>query len=296
VASARSSEPLLVIKLTEGLAARNRLPLAYVIKTLREIESMINDVGLRLLSERGIDEAKPDFGIELVAEDGIAFRKGSVKATIAITRHLDIGLLATAEIIKTVETLSLQRRGPGIEGSAPEQLNARVVQGLDRIAFINHVARTKTQLEVKAPKSMIAAAAINGPMSRRATFGDIAEENFRRLRAPSFEENNVRLYGKLFRLKDSPADDAEEQTFWGELHRDNGERWRIKFKIQDLENVTPLFTQQVLLTGKAVYYASASPKLEADHIEKDPDRDVEAAYAELYGCDRDIAPEGPRQL
>ncbi|HTU47137.1 MAG TPA: hypothetical protein VMF91_18895 [Bryobacteraceae bacterium] len=291
MASTKTTDPLLVIRLTEGLAARNRLPLSYVIKTLREIESMINDVGFRLLKERGVDDPKPDFGIELVAEGGIAFKKGSVKATIAITRYLDVGLLAAGEVIKTVETLSMQRRGPAVANTIPEPLSARVVQGLDRIAFINQIARTKTQLEVKAPKKMITAANMNGPMSRRATFGDIAEENLRTLRSPSFEENNVRLYGKLFRLKDSPSDDEQEAMFWGELHRDNGERWRIRFKIHDLPTVTPLFTQQVLVTGKAVYYPNASPKLEADYIERDPERDLEAAYAELYGSDRDIAPE-----
>ncbi len=48
-----------------------------------------------------------------------------------------------------------------------------------------------------------------------------------------------------------------------------------------------LWILQFLAIGKAVYYQTASPKLEVTHIEKDLDRDIVSAYFELYGCDRD---------
>ena len=290
----RTTDPLLVIDLTGGLADRNRLPLAYVLKTLREVEAMINDVGARILAERGVEDQNPDFGLEIVAEENIAFRKGSVRATIAITRYLDVGLLAAAEVIHTVGALSARKIGPAMERSSTDLLSARVVRGLDKIAFINHTAKTKTKLEVKAPKMLLAAANVVPIASRRATFGDTAVENLRTLRVPAFEENNVRLYGKLFRLKDKPLHDESQNVFWGELYTDNDQRWRVQFNASDLDQVSPLFTHQVLVIGKAVYYQTASPKLEATHIEKDLDRDIVSAYLELYGCDKDLAQEGRR--
>ena len=284
-------EPLIIVDLTNGLADRNRLPLAFVTKALREIEAMINDVGSRILSERGVEEPNPDFGLELVAEAGIAFHKGSVRATLAITRYLDVGLLAAGEVIKTIGTLSVKKHGPVMERGTTESLSARVVRGLDRIAFINQAAKTKTKLEVKAPRSLLVTANLQSIALRRATFGEMALENLRALRVPSFEESNVRLYGKLFHLKDKPIHEENESIFWGELYADNGQRWRVQFDAKDLDKVTPLFTQQVLVIGKAIYYQTASPKLEATLIEKDLERDIVGAYMELYGCDKDVAPE-----
>ena len=72
---------------------------------------MINDVGHRILRERGVEDIKPDFGIEIVAEEGLAFRKGSVRATIAITRYVDVGILAAGELISTTSALSVKKRG-----------------------------------------------------------------------------------------------------------------------------------------------------------------------------------------
>ena len=258
---------------------------------LREIEAMINDVGARILGERGHEEAHPDFGIEIVAEDSIAFKKGSVRATIAITRFVEVGLLAATEVIQTVNTLGTKKR-PALESASSETLSARVVRGLDRIAFINQTGKTNTKLEVKAPRPLLVAANIASIATRRATFGDRAVESLRSLRVPAFEENNVRLYGKLFRLRDKPMEDDGKNTFWGELYADNGQRWRIQFKVQDLPLVSSLFTQRVLIVGTATYYHSASPKLEASHIERDLDRDTVSAYHELYGCDRDLNEEG----
>ena len=284
----RTTDPLIVVDLTEGLADRNRLPLSHVIRVLKEVESMVNDVGSRILHERGLEDQNPNFGIEIVAENSVAFKTGSVRATIAITRYTEVGILAAGEVINTIRLLSVKKRGPIVEHGS-DDLSVRVVRGLERIAFINPAAKTKARLEIKAPKSMIEAANMKPLPARRATLGNVATENLRSLRAPSFEENNVRLYGKLFRLRDRPLYSENEKVFWGELQRDNGERWRIQFKTGDLAKATPLFTKQVLVIGRAVYYSGTSPKLEANHIEDDIERDLVSAYREFYGCDRDIA-------
>src|ERR1039457_464423 len=78
----RTTDPTIFVDLTEGLADRNRLPLSHVIKVLREVESMVNDVGSRILHERGLEDQNPNFGIEIVAENSVAFKTGSVRATI----------------------------------------------------------------------------------------------------------------------------------------------------------------------------------------------------------------------
>jgi hypothetical protein len=285
----RTTDPTIFVDLTEGLADRNRLPLSHVLKVLREVESMVNDIGTRILHERGLEDQHPDFGIEIVANGGASFRKGSVCAMLAITRYVDVGILAAGEVVKTIGILSSKKRRPAAEHAELGELSARVISGLERIAFVNQAAKTKLRIEVKAPKLMVLAANMRPLLARRATLGDVATENLRSLRVPRFEEYNVRLYGKLFRLRDKPLSSDQEKAFWGELHRDNGETWRIRFKIADLPRVANLFTKQTLITGKAVYYSGASPKLVADNIEHDPDRDLVSAYDDLYGCDRDMA-------
>jgi hypothetical protein len=95
------------------------------------------------------------------------------------------------------------------------------------------------------------------------------------------------IYGKLFELADhDPAGEEETKGFWGQLCRDNGEIWRIQFKPDDLATVTPLFRKQVVITGTAVYYRVASPKIIVRDISPEHDRDYEAAFDNLFGCDK----------
>ena len=85
---------------------------------------------------------------------------------------------------------------------------------------------------------------------------------------------------------DKARTDEGSGIFWGELSRDNGERWRIQFEDKDEPTVTRLWRKQVIVIGTACYYQIRSPKLIAERIDLDVERDYEVAYEELFGCDR----------
>ncbi len=84
------------------------------------------------------------------------------------------------------------------------------------------------------------------------------------------------------------VDDEEEKGFWGELVADDGETWRVLFDANDEEKATPLFRKQVKAIGTAVYYRIARPKLICEKIERDTERNYDAAFDELYGCNKQI--------
>lgn len=129
----------------------------------------------------------------------------------------------------------------------------------------------------------------NGKKKAEAVFTEAGISATESLRAPQFEMEGVSLYGKLYELRDSrPEQEEEGRFFWGELFRDNGEQWRVRFTNADMEKATGLFRKQVLVTGKAVYYRAQTPKVIVDEIALDVERDYEAAFDELYGCNKKV--------
>jgi hypothetical protein len=108
------------------------------------------------------------------------------------------------------------------------------------------------------------------------------------LREPVFNEQNVTLYGRLTELKDKTLIEREGGKFWGELRRDNGERWRIEFGAHDEDTAKPLFRQQVQVTGDAFYFQTRTPKLIASEVRPDEQRDYLAAFDDLFGANKDI--------
>jgi hypothetical protein len=285
---ARQSEAVLTITLQKGLADRNRLPLAHVIKVLQEVRGMLIDAGREILKERGVEEPKNDFGLELLAEDGTAFHKGSVRSNIAITVDVEVGILAAQAVLETVRELDVALNQEFV--GTPKRLEpteARIVHRLERIAFINEIAKAEARFQVKVPKALMPDQAMK-TIRRPATFGAREAEAIRVYRLPDFVEENLLLYGRLFELKDPAEADEGVGFFWGELKRDNGEKWRIQFNDEDEGLVTPLFRHQVMVTGTAHYYQTRSPKLTANAgaIHADVDRDYEAAFDELFGCEK----------
>ena len=91
-----SAHPVFTVKLIEGLADRNRLPLDHVIRVLTEIKSLVEEVGKRLQRERGEEKASGNFGLELDA----GIKAGSVQADILITRDVNTGVDAATHVIK----------------------------------------------------------------------------------------------------------------------------------------------------------------------------------------------------
>jgi len=259
-----------------------------VIKVLQEVRAMIIDAGREIMKERGVEEPKSDFGLELITADGRAFRKGSVCANIAITMDVEVGILAAQALLETVRELEANLSQE--VARTPKRLEpkeARIIHRLERIAFINETARAEAKFQVKAPKALIPDRAAK-TIRRPAIFGARGVEAIRVYRLPEFVEENLPLYGRLFELKDPAEADVDVGFFWGELRRDSGERWRVQFSDGDEALVTPLFRRQVIVTGTAHYYQTRTPKLTAyaGAIRADEDSDYEAAFEELFGCEK----------
>jgi hypothetical protein len=269
--------PVFVVKLQNGLADRHRLPIDHVIRVLDEVRQMISDAGREILRERGSDKPNVDFGLELLAgPGGIVFQKGSIEAQIAITSNVEVGILATQHLVATIEGLSNKRFTPVTEA------DQSIVRRLNRVASIQQADKTELNLTLKEP----------GAHKRiGATFGEAARAAAWSIQAPVFQMEDMTVYGKLFELKDS-HDESLKDFFWGELRRENGEIWRAQFNHADVERVASLFRKQVQLTGTANYYRVRTPRILVKSIAPDLDRDYEAVFDELYGCDKEAFPDG----
>jgi len=271
-------DPVFTIRLAKGLADRGRLPLAHVLSILDEVRQLITEVGRDIQAQKGVEGYSGDFGLDLIAgKSGMAFQPGSIQAQIAITQNVQTGILAARQVVRTVEHLETEDL-PGV--GSDQTIDPKIVLRLNRIARIQR--RDKTELHL----------AINSGSKAKpleATFGDAGMAAVRALQAPTFQMEDLTIYGKLYELADhDPAGEEEGKGFWGELKRDNGEVWRVQFKAADLEKVTPLFRKQVAVNGTAVYYRVATPTIVASRIEADRDRDYEAAFDELFGCDKQL--------
>lgn len=274
------SDPIIVVKLQDGLADRHRLPLNHVISVLEEVRNMVTDVGREMQRERGLEKLG-DFGLELLAEEGgIIFKKGSVEAAIAITSNVQDGFLAAQKIVKTVEQLRSETR----KMAASEDLDVSIVRRLSRIARIQRTDKTKLALSVRAPRHTEQ----EHTPDYSALFDQAAIDNVRSLQAPTFSVEGTMLFGKLVQLRDKDEEEESHRGFWGELTRENGEQWRIQFKATDVDMAAHLFRKQVAVTGKAFYFRAQSPKLVAQKIVPETDRDYEKVFDELYGCDKEF--------
>lgn len=271
-------DPLLTVKLTKGLAERQRLSLAHVINVLDEIRQMICETGRKIQEQQGMVRPSGDFGLELLAgAGGVAFHPGSIEANIAFTQNINTGVLAAQEVVRTIELLDTEE-APGADPH--KNIDMRIVRRLGRIARIQRVDKTELELAFRQPGK-------RKPIA--ASFGDAAMAAVRSLQTKTFSVEGITIYGKLYELLDhDPSDEERGKGFWGELRRDNGEIWRLQFEPNDLNAVTSLFSRQASVTGKAIYYRATTPKLVVQSIKLDSERDYEAAFDELLGCDRSL--------
>jgi len=266
--------PVFTIKLQKGLADRHRLPFADVITVLEEVRQMIADMGRDIEHDLGLEKPIGEFGLELLADpQGIIFRRGSIEAQVAITSNVETGVLAAKRVVDVINSLS--NKNPVLASDAERS----VVRRLNRINRIRERDKTELHLILAKPGEK---------KPQEATFGAAAAATAWSLQAPVFEMEGMTIYGKLFELRDTDSDDDSSKGFWGELCRENGEKWRIHFKADSTENATALFRKQVAVTGTAKYYRIAAPKLVATGIVADEERDYEKAFDELFGRDRDI--------
>lgn len=275
----RGSDPLFTVKLEKGLADRRRLPLSHVISVLDELRQLIAEIGRELERRRGLTHATGNFGLELVAgEKGLAFDGGSVQASIAVTERPGTGFKAIQSVIETVGLLDNEDFP---EMSVDKQIDRHVVRRLSRIAAIQKRDRTQMRLTITRPGQ---------PKPLSAIFGSNGIAAVRSLQAPTFRVDGSVLYGKLFELIDRTLveDEEEDKGFWGELKADDGETWRVQFRAEDAEKAAHLFRKQVKVNGTAVYYRIAHPKLICERIDIDMERDLETAFDELYGSDKEL--------
>jgi hypothetical protein len=266
--------PVFTVQLKEGLANRQRLPLADVISVLEEVRLMIMDIGREIQRDLGMDKPTADFGLELLAgTKGILFIGGSVQANIAITSNIDTGVLAAQRVMSTVN--SLAKKQPSVATDAERS----VIRRLNRINKVRERDKTELHLVLQKPGAHKPSEAIFNAQAAATAWS---------LQAPVFEMEDTTLYGKLFELRDTDPEDEGTRGFWGELRRETSETWRIQFPPNMADKATALFRKQVAITGTAKYYRIAIPKLVVSDIAPDEERDYEKAFDELYGIDKDI--------
>jgi hypothetical protein len=273
----KSGETIFSIVFKKGLAEKNRLPLNHVISTLREIDSMIREVGRKVQREAGVEIPDGDFGIELLAgATGLAFQKGSFKTASAITRDIVNGTETLTRIIKTTDVIEKKRMVSVDDDRAP------VVRGLALISNIQE--KDKTELSIQLAKQ--------GKITEHTKFSEKGIQAIRGMSAAEFAVESLTLYGKLRGLTDRSRAEMEDDI-WGELVEDNGNKWRIKFYPHDLGKARELFTKQVAVFGDAVYFKTRFPRLDVKTISEDKPRDYVSAfdrfshdYGDVFG-DRD---------
>jgi hypothetical protein len=271
-----NDDPIITVRLSKGLADRHRLSLADVLSVLDELRQMIAEAGRRIQRERGATVPSGDFGLEVIAAgDASIFRKGSVEMPIAITANIQIGLLATEEVIRTFGVLESEHGVPEPDRTLDQALLRRI----SRVARVQRRDRMELQVQINRP-------GVSQPLS--ATFGTAGMETLRALQVPTLQVEGISLYGKLVQLVDYDPFDEEQKGFWGELILSDMERWRVQFKPSDVETATSLFRKQVHITGRAVHYRVAAPKIVVQSIVADTDRDYEAAFDELFGSYKKI--------
>ena len=141
-----SFEPVITIKLRNGLAERNRLPLGHFLIVLDEFRQMMNAVGKRIERYCGLSSPSGDFGLEIVAgESGNAVRPGSVWSPLAITANSAIGVRAAQEIIGTLNQLEHDAGVP----DANARLDKHLLRRISRIARIQRADETELEISME---------------------------------------------------------------------------------------------------------------------------------------------------
>jgi len=257
----------------KGLADRMRLPLSHVIRTLQEVDELIREVGRQVQKERGIKEPTGDFGIELLAgKSGMVFKRGSLRAENAVTRDIDSAQIAISRVLNTADMLE-KKQPASIEPSS-----ATIIRRFARISGYQREDRTELGMEWRKV----------GQRTKTAKFTEAGIETVESISGAGFTVESITLYGKLRELKDNAKIDEQGKYNWGELVADSGEVWRVRFPVSKLTEVLPLFSKQVMVTGDAKYFKANNPRLIAEKIVADPDRDYVAAFDKHQGSDAAI--------
>lgn len=250
----------------KGLAERNRLPLEHVITTLQHIQNMIREVGRQIQRDAGVEDADGDFGIELLGgRTGLAFRKGSLATSAAITRNIDHGILAVNTVIKTTDVLQKKQDKQPLNVT---DYGEEVLRRLPRISEIQEQDQTELHLSLSKGRHVVT----------KSKLGEKGRETLRSLEGSEFTVEAVTLFGKLRELKDMARSEQSSGFFWGELLEDNGHYWRLRFSDADQRKVLSLFRRQVSVAGDATYFKTKTPRVIVKEIHDDPMPDYLTAF------------------
>jgi hypothetical protein len=254
--------PIFSIVFKRGMANRHRLPLAHVIATLREVEVMIREVGQKIQRVNGVENADGDFGIVLLANaDGLVFKKGSLYADSALTRDIDNGVETLAKIINITDSVEKK------DVRSVDQFGESVLRRLTNISSYQEKDKTELQFRLNVRKEQ----------PQQSSFSSKGIEVLREMGKAELQVEAVTLDGMLQRLMYFSADE-EGHYFWGGLREDNGNDWRVRFPISDLQRVQKLFTKQVIITGNATHFKTKSPRIDSCDITEEKPRDYLAAF------------------
>ena len=149
--------------------------------------------------------------------------------------------------------------------------DAVIARRMYKIGELQREAKTELAVVVK----------IREHPTRTATLTERAIVNLESMSAPQMRIGGVTLYGKLRQLNDRSKEDDGGKFFWGELHTDAQEKWRLRFQSSDVGRITSLFRNQVVVNGNATYFGTQSPRLDVSTIFPDPQRNYLDAFAEL---------------
>ena len=213
----------------KGLAERNRLPIEQVIKTLQEFQEMIREVGKQVQRRNGVENADGDFGIELLASStGLVFRKGSLKANAAATRDLTNAQETLTLIYSNVRSFSKPPSGQ------LERTDAIIARRMYKIGELQREAKTELAVVVK----------IREQGTKTASLTERAIANLEAMSAPQMRVGGITLYGRLRQLNDRSKEEDGGKYFWGELHTETHEKWRLRFLSSDVGRILPMFRSQ----------------------------------------------------
>ncbi len=271
--------PALKVRLRKGLAERNRLPLTTMLKILEECRLLVNEFARRHSAGKDID-----LQLEIVGSpNGDAFQAGSLQACISAGAHPEIAALAMNEVIG--QLMRIERNDISfVHGDAGA---AEIVRRFYRIGLQQEKVSSELELSM------------SGSGEAGYSCGNLTAEGMksvRSLQTPNAEVRGIQIYGKLMELRDIMESDDHGRGFVGELLRDGGEQWRVRFREDRQAIAGQLFRKRVLVFGDVKYFRTRTPLITAQRIEVDEPKDYLAAFDKFVGSIPELKEIGLNEL
>ena len=180
-------------------------------------------------------------------------------------------------MIETINTLN----GPQLRPS--EELDPRVLSRLNNTGKILEIDKTALQLHLQVPRNRDPAKLL------KATFDQHSVHLVTQYQESTLQIEDVTLWGRLRGLFDRSTDLQEGKYFTGELLLDSGDVWRVRFDPSDKRKARELWSTPIYLTGRALYYRAASPKIIVSEFGPDEPRDYVAYRRNTVASDPHVA-------